>query len=244
MNFKLGKLPKKLDSRNLRLATYIPETAVKPPVVDWSTAVGKWPLYQNDKVGDCTIAAAAHLLGLWSSNVGTGFEIYDEEVLRAYSAVSGYKSSRPETDTGAAMLDVLKYWRRIGIGGYRILAFAEINPRSRWEVQMALWLFGGIYAGFSLPKCVLGQYIWNIPSRTEDATLWGGHSVSIVQGDALGRTCVTWGGKQEMTNIFFEKYCDEAYAVISSEWVSGVGLSPAGFSLAVMLDDLMRIARR
>ena len=32
----------------------------------------------------------------------------------------------------------------------------------------------------------------------------------------LGPVCVTWGRKQQMTWAFFNKYCDEAYAIIDA----------------------------
>jgi len=32
-----------------------------------------------------------------------------------------------------------------------------------------------------------------------------------------GPVCVTWGRKQQMTWSFFDKYCDEAYAIVDDK---------------------------
>ena len=35
--------------------------------------------------------------------------------------------------------------------------------------------------------------------------------------NAKGPVCVTWGRKQQMTWAFFDKYCDEAYAIVDDK---------------------------
>ena len=58
---RLGKLPARIDPRSLSLARYVDRGALPspPPTVDLSEGVADWPMYGNDRIGDCTTAAAA-----------------------------------------------------------------------------------------------------------------------------------------------------------------------------------------
>jgi hypothetical protein len=51
-------------------------------------------------------------------------------------------------------------------------------------------------------------------------------------------TCITWGGLKKMTWAWFEKYCSEAYALVSKDWLNASGVSPSGFDLAALESDL------
>jgi hypothetical protein len=51
-------------------------------------------------------------------------------------------------------------------------------------------------------------------------------------------TCITWGQPKRMTWAFFEKYCSEAYALVSRAWIETSGLAPSGFDLAALEKDL------
>ena len=59
---KLGKLPVRLDVRTLPLPRYVDRSKLPPPPteLDLAAAVREWPMYANDRIGDCTTAAAAH----------------------------------------------------------------------------------------------------------------------------------------------------------------------------------------
>jgi len=41
-----------------------------------------------------------------------------------------------------------------------------------------------------------------------------------------------------MTWAWFEKYCDEAYALVSCDFIETNGVSPSGFNFATLEDDL------
>ena len=55
-------------------------------------------------------------------------------------------------------------------------------------------------------------------------------------------TCITWGTVKHMTWAWFEKYCSEAYALVSKEWLKASGVSPSGFDLAALEADLKIVA--
>ena len=73
-SMKLGKQSPRHDPRTLQFATYVqpePPCRLPPPSVDYSTAVtGPWGMMHNDTIGDCTCAAAGHLIMEWTANVG------------------------------------------------------------------------------------------------------------------------------------------------------------------------------
>jgi hypothetical protein len=54
---------------------------------------------------------------------------------------------------------------------------------------------------------------------------------------------VTWGIVQRMTWGFFNRYVDESYAALASEWISqATQRSPEGFDLATLQSDLAALA--
>ena len=243
---KLGKLAPRHDPRTLRLAHYFTDALpAAPPSKDWA-AEGKvvaWPMMLNDSLGDCTCAAAGHMIEAWTANGNPALAAFvpaDADILDAYKAVSGYDPADPTTDTGAVELDVLRYWRRVGIAGHEIGAFASIRPANTAHVKAAVHLFGGVYIGLALPLAAQTQDVWDFACPGPDAVggSWGGHAVNIVAYDADGLTCITWGDTKRMTWAFWRAYCDEAYALISTDFLRGDGKTPDGFDLAALNADL------
>ncbi len=90
----LGKQRARHDPRTLQLADYLDTTALPPAPksCDWGAKIPEdgWGMMLNDEIGDCTCAAAAHLIQDWTSNDGTLVTLKDADVLKAYEAVSGY----------------------------------------------------------------------------------------------------------------------------------------------------------
>lgn len=248
---RLGKLAPKVDHRTLKLASYIDESKlpVIPPKVLWGNKVRVWPMFLNDKIGDCTIAGAAHMVETWDINVGKGFVMTEADVLGAYSYVSGFNNLTGANDNGAVELDVLNFWRKVGIGGHHINAYTAVNMKSERDARLAIWMFGGLYIGLDLPITAQDQTIWDVPSQSDlkfgDGApgTWGGHAVNITGFDDKYVHLVTWGKEKLATWAFYHAYCDEAYGVVSKEWVSTHGVTPSGFSYNDLLSDLDLVTR-
>src|SRR4051794_39587130 len=70
---------------------------------------------REHRVGDCTTAAAGHMIEAWTAAVrGQAVVLTDEDVLDAFEHV---KRVDPLTgEEGAIELEVLQYWRKHGIG--------------------------------------------------------------------------------------------------------------------------------
>jgi hypothetical protein len=242
--FQLGKLPVRTDVRTLSLARYIDPTRLPEPpaALDLTTHVPDWPMYANDRLGDCTTAAAGHMIEAWSAeSSGHSTEITESAVVDAFEHV---KIVDPATgEEGAVELDVLKYWRDHGIGRHKIGAFARVSVHDARLVQTAAYLFGGLYIGLALPLTARDETIWDWtgslagPARPGS---WGGHAVDVV-GYANDRlTVVTWGALKPMTWSFWERYCDECYCILSADFLHG-NEAPNGFDLAALRADLALI---
>jgi len=107
-------------------------------------------------------------------------------------------------------------------------------------VETAAWLFGGLYIGLQMPLTAQAQKVWDWtgslagPARPGS---WGGHAVDVVRYDKNGLTVVTWGRLQELTWQFWDRYCDEAYCMLSDDFLEK-GNAPNGFDLAALEADL------
>lgn len=239
----LGKLDKKEDERNLQLATYLQEDVVLPEVPSrarWSRAAKKagFAMYRNDKLPDCTCAAVGHAEQVFSYNSGEPEDPSEADVLALFDATGTRRSGR-------YMLDILNFWRSTGFGeeGEKIYAFVEVNTKERKEVEAAVWLFGGIYAGLALPESAQSQHRWSVVRGDGGAAgSWGGHAVWLPDFTKMrGPVCITWGQMLEMTWGFWRTYADEAYAVISPDWADGTKDAPNGLNLDQLKADLEAI---
>jgi hypothetical protein len=241
---KLGKLPVRVDVRTLALARYVDPTKLPapPPLLDLTEHVPEWPMYGNDRIGDCTTAAAGHMIEAWSAaSSGRATEISEHAVLAAFDHV---KVRDPLTgEEGAVELDVLTFWRKTGIGRHKIGAFARVSVHDGELVRAGAFLFGGLYIGIALPLTAQDQDVWDWTGSLSGPALpgsWGGHAVDVVGYDAEGLTVVTWGRLKRMTWAFWARYVDEAYCLLSPDFVRR-GHAPNGFDLEALRADLALI---
>jgi hypothetical protein len=137
------------------------------------------------------------------------------------------------------MLDVLGLWRAHGIGRHHIGAYAKVSVYDHVLMRTACWLFGGLYLGLSLPISAQDQQTWDFTgslSGTHTPGSWGGHAVDVVRYDANTLTIVTWGALKKMTWAFADRYCDEAYCLLSNDFLKGKH-APNGFDLDAKKSD-------
>lgn len=242
---KLGRRAVKTDSRTLRLGDYLTAALpAPPPSVSWAKSIANWGMFLNDSLGDCTIAGIGHAIQVWTLNArNTEANISDNAILVAYEAWDGYNPADPSTDQGGVELDVLKNWRKSNLAGYALDAFASIDVANLTEVQQAIDLFGGIYIGLELPLTAQDQTVWYvIRNGGFDATpgSWGGHCVYVTGYDAGGFQCITWGQNMKFTTNFWKCYVDEAYCLLSRDWI-GTLSAPSGLNLQQLTRDLALI---
>ena len=135
---------------------------------------------------------------------GKAVEVAERAVVNAFDRV---KVADPLTgEEGAVELDVLKYWRRTGIGADRIGAFARMPVSDHEVVRTAAYLFGGLSIGLQLPLTAQSQAVWDWTGRLDGPASpgsWGGHAVNVVGYDDAGLTVVTWGALETLTWAFW-----------------------------------------
>ena len=242
---KLGKLAPRHDCRTLSISRYLPPGLVVPAVVSYEQQVSFWPMMLNDSIGDCVVAAAGHMIQQWTAYAGREVVLTDAQILKAYCDVSGYVPGQPWTDNGCVLLDFLKYWRNVGVGGHKIAAFVSVNPLLADEVKAAAFLFGNVMTGLALPWTAQAALDWRVPAYGPVGSgapgTWGGHCVPIVEQDGQGKAPITWAKRLRMSPNFFRIYCDECYAVLSKDWIEARGVSPSQFSFDQLNTDLARL---
>lgn len=229
----LGKLPAKHDPRTIQLDRHATAALPPPPTkCRWDKAATDWGIMGNDQYGNCVIATAAHTILSWRANeLGDTQRITDSAVIdlsRTMHALNGYN-----------ILDRLNYWRRNKMWAHPLWAFAQINPSNLDLFQTTINEFGAADIGLQLPLAWKDDPVWDIGTghRYSPAS-WGLHSVPIIGYDANQVYLVTWGQIQPMTWRAVPKYCDEAYANISPDWLAKQGTSPSGFNLETLRADL------
>jgi hypothetical protein len=71
MSYRLGKKAARHDARNFPFTRYRMAVVPPPPeTLDLGAKVSVWPMYLNDKMGDCTCAAVGHMAESCSSFSG------------------------------------------------------------------------------------------------------------------------------------------------------------------------------
>jgi hypothetical protein len=233
-----GKLAPRRDPRLLRLAHFLDrDLAPPPPALDRSGLVTHWPMYANDRLGDCTIAAAGHMIELWSAMAGKEVTPSQSTIVRVYDKLS-------PADQGCVEEDVLSYWRHTGIGGHKLFAYAGLDVSNIAHAQLSLQLFGGAYLGIALPLSAQDQVgkVWDVVTTGQGKPgSWGGHAVNLVGYDPVGPTVITWGALQKMTWSFWHAYVDEAYALLTADWAKAPAAS--GIDYAKLKGALAQVGK-
>lgn len=218
--------------------------------VDRASRVDCWPAYENTVIGDCTFAGIAHgytAAGVYADRPQVLFS--DREVVAAYSRVSGYDPVTGTGDSGCQMQDVLKDQAEHGMtdvagGRHTVIAYAALgSPSDPLLLSRVLKTFGFAYLGIACPRSAQEQFGTGPWTFVPDSPVEGGHCVSLHRrepyGTAVGVFQVsTWGALQPVTLPFLAHYVEEAWAVITADWLEVNGSSCDGIALAQLEADM------
>ena len=244
--FKLGKLPPKFDMRIPNLSTYTQDLPPPPEWKDWTKGQSSYNMMANDKLGDCTAAALAHQLQIWTMNVGPEVTLSDDQVVKFYADTCGYVIGDEQSDVGGNELDILKQWFKTPglLGGYNLTGFAPFRTTGLNSIKDSIAICGGAYLGINLPKTVLNQGdFWYVPAQGPvgdgaPGTL-GGHAVVAVAYNSRHIVFVSWGRLFKMSWDFFTTYTEECYALVSEAWIDKTsGMSPSGFDMNALKSNM------
>jgi hypothetical protein len=247
--YKLGKRPPVLDDRTLRFRNYLtPALPASPDSVTYYQKIPTWPMYDNDRYGDCTCAAAGHMIQNWTGTAAAEVSPPPSTVLKFYEHFVG---TPPPPDQGCDMLSVLNYWRKTGLDRHKVQAFTALDLKNKAQAESAVYLLGGIYIGVALPDFAVpagADYLtipWVVPPTgpVGDAAPnpQNGHCIPAVGYDADQLWIVTWGSLKSMSWDFYNAYADESYAIVTTDFIGSSGESPTGFNLAALENDLTQL---
>lgn len=238
-----GRLPFDPDRPRLDLGPRLTIDGIvnAPAAADWLSRVQAWGMLANDAIGDCVIAEMLHEIEARTTYASTPFTATNAEAVATYSAITGYDPSKtaPDgsnpTDQGTNMASAMAYWRKVGVAGHKIVAYASVNIASFTEIEAAVALFGAVACGINFPKSAMDQFNagepWDVVPN--DGGIEGGHAIHLGKYDVASGMyeVVTWGAVQKVTHAFLAKYLEEAWVVITQDWIEKNGSSPAGLDL-------------
>lgn len=237
---KLGKLKPKSHPNTLSLSKYL--TPILPflrTAIAWERKVTNWTMLGNDNYGDCVEAAGGNTIMTMTSQSGIQVSPTTAQILQDYSNITGFDPNNPSTDQGTVMIDALAYYVKTGIVGRKILAWASVKiDSSLWEFRQAISIFGTVLVGFNFPQSAMDQFNSGLP-WTVDMTspIVGGHCVAVSEYSATQLVCNTWAALQPTSLGFFPYYADEAYVLITQDWINKMKLSPSGFNINTLEAD-------
>lgn len=243
---RLGKLPAQPARPQLKLTPVLAGAALPAPpdAVDWQDDRIVWPMYANDTWGDCVWAEIGHAINQATYYAtDTEVEVTDQDVLKGYSDVTGFSpnagpSGSNPTDNGTYVQDAMKYWRKTGVGGHKIVAYASLDVSNLTEIKQAVALFGSISVGLNFPASAMTQFNQGEPwDVVRGAKVEGGHCVLVGAYDKDGAGLVTWGAETKMTWRFWQKYVDEAWVYFDRDGLKKAGAYFTGATSFYALGD-------
>lgn len=252
---KSGRLPYVHDLRTFDLSDYLEQEnlAQVPSHHNWGNKIqpDKWGSLGNLKINNCTIASAGHLIMTWTSSIGKIHKPTTKAIVEAYTELTGYN---PETDgigEPIEALKALKFWRKHGVDGRKISAFAKLAFKNREELVEAIYLYGGIYVGMNLPLSAEKQYNegkkWTVPrggtKGLGEPGTWLGHAMIITGYKKNELRAITWGREIIMSIDFWETYVDEAYAIFSEDFIKN-NETPTKINVEVLLKQIENLKKQ
>lgn len=240
MNVKLGRLPVKLSPKTYKLDKVLSTDLIEVPSQhNWANNF-TWPMWCNDTVGCCTQVSVASAIRIWTVNTKKSVILTDEDVIKNYSFESGYDPKDPSTDRGGVELDVLTKWVKEGYtwaaGTNKLYAFGSINFSNLDMVKRSIYALGGCYIGLNIPDYAMQDDGWNTwRLEYENNDIVGGHAVFLHGFDSEYLYFNTWGQSWKMTYSFFNQYVEEAYGLVSENWLDGHS------KLSPLLEDINKL---
>jgi hypothetical protein len=244
---KLGKREFQPDHRDLKLSKYMAPLPTPPAIFGFGTLYEDWGMLGNDRYGDCVFAGADHETMVWNKlRHGIDVKFSPKDALADYGAVTGFNPDDPNSDQGTDVRDAMKYRKATGLLAddgkrHKIAAYVQIDPSNWDELVTACFVFGCVGIGIEFPDSAMDQFnqgqMWDV---VDGAQIEGGHYVPVV-GSRLSSekmTAITWGRRQEFTKAFYERYCDEAWAMLSEEQIRSNGEGLHGLNLDQLKADL------
>lgn len=238
---KLGKRAPRPHPNTLRLSLFFKDDLPEPArrvFREYKTPPEAQKMYLNDKYSCCVFAALCNKIIHDTVHTGTIVIPTDEEMLAAYSAVTGFNAATGAHDDGAIMTEALEYMREVGIAGHKILAWAQIDHRNLKHRRLGVQMFGATLLGAQMPNSAMDQFDAgkSFSVSWKNIGMAGGHAMMKPGYGAEGSNYVTWSKWDQKVGLSWENhYVDEEYVVISPDWLNkATQQTPGGLDLAAL----------
>lgn len=246
MEFKFGRLPALIPAGLRELPFYAagnlpaPPAKVGVPSIPVQGDGTPWGVLGNDQYGDCGPAGLDHLFmadALITAEDAAGFPSRDD-VVQYYLTYTGGK------DSGVVLSDYLKYVRANQFFGHTVAAYAPVSVSDVRTLHFAVNAYGGAYAGITVTDAMMEAFDAGRPWTLLDlfSPVAGGHCVPVVGYDSSHLYAVTWGKVQAISYAAWHYIADEAWAVITGEFVAK-NSDGRGISLDALNADLSKVAK-
>lgn len=249
--YKLGRQKRVFNAKIPHMSAILASRKfpMPPASVDWTKGVTEYSTMLNTELGCCTISAIFHSIQIWSLNSSEEITESDKSVLSLYEEACGYSPDDSSSDQGGIEQNVLKYCCNTGVpldDGTRekFLGFAEVDTRNINDIKTTIAEFGICYLGVEIPQGIWDESgnpktVWD---GSGDSEIVGGHAIAACKYDETGVTVISWGSLYLLTWEFFSKYVDEAYAIISQDWINSQNKTPLGLTKEE-LENLMNTVK-
>lgn len=256
---KYGRRPFDPERRHLVLERYLDPRAKLtigqlPSVpltadVDRASEIASWPMYLNDRLGDCTIAGAGHMFGAMCVYAGAGEALFADSVIQSvYSAVGGYIPGDEATDNGCVLMDVLAYLKATGMTDttgklHKVAGYARLGNAADLDLLgQVLDVTGTVYTGVNCPADIQQQFNAGQPwTYVPGQPTVGGHCIDLQRrlpaADSAPLEYVTWGAVQSATAQWAAYNVEEAWFVVSEDFIRVNGTTIEGMDLQQLLAD-------
>lgn len=189
---------------------------VAPPSFKWGSSISEWGMLCNDRIGCCTISAVGHALMAYYAEVGQSFPIPSDAVIEStYFGLTG------GPDTGLVETTVLSTWEKTGLFNNKIAHWIPVDIHNEAEVRSALYVFGTIYIGVTLPQSAEIQFEsgngWTV---VPGSPIIGGHAVLLMGSTENEFDVITWGAEITATYDWLTTYTMEAYVILPEVFIT------------------------
>jgi hypothetical protein len=200
----------------------------------------------NDSQGDCTIAAAFHIIGGWLANATESPTQKGDFGLNAANALAVYHQLTGGPDTGLNEQDVLNCWQQTGFVGHKSVGWAAVDATDIEECKSAIWLFENLYFGVEMPAAWINPFpsasgfLWQVAGPAVPAN---GHAFCSMAYSDVGPKIETWGMDGWLAWNAVSEYCStplqgELYTVLSEESIiKATAKAPSGVDWDYLLAD-------
>ena len=229
------------DKRDLKFRDYVTVLPTPPVTFGHENLITNYGMLGNDQYGDCVIAGSCHETMLWTLEGSTEALFTDTLAISQYHTICG------AGDNGCDVRTVLDYRQKTGLidstkNVHKIGAYVALDQTNINEIKEAIYIFNAIGIGINFPASAMDQFNAGQPwTVVKGSKIEGGHYIPILGYDGTYFYCITWGQIQKMDYNFFKTYCDESWAILSTEMLNNNGLTPEGFNNTQLQADLTAI---